>query len=119
VSAGLAAIADANGKTAAGRARAALSAFFTWAIREGLAEATLDAALDIVAPWRLRRTVATRLADLGVQPHVIEALLNHVSGHKAGVAGTYNRSLYSAERRRALDLWATHVIALVAGREST
>jgi integrase len=85
-------------------------------------KATLDAALDIVAPWRLhdiRRTVATRMADLGVQPHVIEALLNHVSGHKAGVAGTYNRSLYSAERRRALDLWATHVIALVAGREST
>ena len=27
------------------------------------------------------------VADLGVQPHVIEAILNHVSGHKAGVAG--------------------------------
>jgi integrase len=208
VSARLAAIADANGKTAADRARAALSAFFTWAIREGLADAnpvgftnkstdgksrdrvlsdseiaaiwralpekqfgaivrlliltgarreevgglrwseingdkialpgertkngrpldlplsgaaaaiieaqprradrdlifgerdgpfqgyskskaTLDAALDIVAQWRLhdiRRTVTTRMADLGVQPHVIEALLNHVSGYKVGVA---------------------------------
>ena len=39
----------------------------------------------------LRRTVATRMADLGVQPHIIEAVLNHVSGHKAGVAGIYNR----------------------------
>jgi integrase len=44
-------------------------------------------------PWRLhdiRRTVATCMADLGVQPHVIEAVLNHISGHKAGVGGVYN-----------------------------
>ena len=27
---------------------------------------------------------ATGMADLGVQPHVIEAVLNHISGHKAG-----------------------------------
>ena len=32
----------------------------------------------------LRRTAATRMADIGMQPHVIEAVLNHVSGHKAG-----------------------------------
>jgi hypothetical protein len=31
------------------------------------------------------------MADIGVQPHIIEAALNHVSGHKAGVAGIYNR----------------------------
>jgi integrase len=40
--------------------------------------------------WRLhdlRRTVATVMADrLGVLPHIIEAILNHVSGHRAGVA---------------------------------
>ena len=35
----------------------------------------------------LRRTVATRMAELGVQPHIIEAVLIHVSGHKGGVAG--------------------------------
>src|SRR5215213_8622615 len=67
-------------------------------------------------PWRLhniRRTVATRLAELGVQPHVIEAVLNHVSGHKAGVAGIYNRALYAAEKRQALDLWSEHVRAVV------
>jgi integrase len=64
------------------------------------------------APWRLhdiRRTVATRLADLGVLPHVVEAVLNHVSGHKAGVAGVYNRASYAAEKRAALDLWAQRV----------
>jgi hypothetical protein len=49
--------------------------------------------------------VATRLADLGVLPHVVEAVLNHVSGHKAGVAGVYNRSTYAAEKRGALTLW--------------
>ena len=72
-----------------------------------------------LAPWRLhdlRRTAATRMADLGVQPHVIEAALNHVSGAKAGVAGIYNRALYSAEKRQALDLWAAHVEAIVAGK---
>jgi integrase len=71
--------------------------------------------------WRLhdlRRTVATRMADLGVQPHVIEAVLNHVSGHKAGVAGVYNRSIYMAEKTAALTLWAEHVTALVQGRKS-
>ena len=65
--------------------------------------------------WRLhdlRRTVATRMADLGVLPHVIEAVLNHVSGHKAGVAGVYNRSTYGEEKRAALTLWGTHVASL-------
>ena len=44
----------------------------------------------------LRRTAATRMADIGVPPHIIEAVLNHVSGHKGGVAGIYNRSVYAA-----------------------
>jgi integrase len=68
------------------------------------------------APWVLhdiRRTVATRMGDLGVLPHVVEAVLNHVSGSKAGVAGVYNRALYAAEKRQALDLWAAHIKALL------
>ena len=72
-------------------------------------------AAGMAAPWRLhdlRRTVATRMADLGVQPHVVEAVLNHASGHKAGVAGVYNRSSYAAEKSAALTLWAIHVAAL-------
>jgi integrase len=79
------------------------------------------AALDrqaVIGPWRLhdvRRTVATRMAELGVQPHVIEAVLNHISGHKAGVAGIYNRSSYAAEKRTALELWGKHVQVLIEG----
>ena len=53
------------------------------------------------------------MADMGTLPHVIEAILNHVSGHKAGVAGVYNRATYAKEKREALDLWAAHVAALV------
>jgi hypothetical protein len=58
------------------------------------------------------------MADLGVQPHIVEAVLNHVSGHKAGVAGIYNRARYDKEKRAALDLWAEHVMALVEGRKA-
>ena len=45
-------------------------------------------------------------------PHIVEAVLNHVSGHRAGVAGVYNRSRYAAEIRDALQRWAEHVAAL-------
>ena len=53
------------------------------------------------------------MAELGVQPHVIEAVVNHVSGHKAGVAGVYNRATYAVEKREALNRWAEHVAQLV------
>jgi hypothetical protein len=49
------------------------------------------------------------MAELGVQPHIIEAVLNHVSGHKGGVAGIYNRAKYSGEMRDALQRWADHL----------
>jgi integrase len=66
--------------------------------------------------WRLhdlRRTAATVMADrLGILPHVIEAVLNHVSGHRAGVAGVYNRATYAKEMRDALERWADHVEAI-------
>jgi integrase len=65
----------------------------------------------------IRRTVATGLANLGVLPHVVEALLNHQSGAKRGVAGVYNRSPYEREVRSALAQWHDHVRALVEGGE--
>ena len=71
-------------------------------------------------PWTIhdiRRSVATGMADIGIQPHIIEAVLNHVSGHKGGVAGIYNRSSYAAEKAAALARWDAHVrsIALAPG----
>jgi integrase len=55
---------------------------------------------------------------LGIEPHVIEAVLNHYSGSKAGVAGVYNRSTYAREKKAALDLWADRLLAMVSGRKS-
>jgi len=85
------------------------------------AKADLDRRLGrSVKPWRvhdLRRTAATRMADLGIAPHVIEAVLNHYSGHRSGVAGIYNRSSYDREKVAALALWADHVRTLVEGGE--
>ncbi|MEM9670783.1 MAG: hypothetical protein AAF950_17865 [Pseudomonadota bacterium] len=52
------------------------------------------------------------MAELSIQPHVIEAVVNHVSGHKAGVAGVYNRATYAVEKREALNRWAEHVIQI-------
>ena len=65
----------------------------------------------------LRRSVATHMVDdeIGIQPHIVEALLNHVSGHKRGVAGIYNRASHPREIARALDMWADHLGALVRG----
>jgi integrase len=80
------------------------------------AKARIDAAAGIAQPWRihdLRHTVATRMADLGVQPHIVEAVLNHISGTKGGIAGVYNRALYAAEKKAALELWAAHIGSIV------
>jgi integrase len=69
-------------------------------------------------PHDLRRSFATHASKLGIQPHVIEAILNHVSGFRAGVAGIYNRNPYDAEKRTALATWAEQLLAIVEGRES-
>jgi integrase len=63
-------------------------------------------------PWRLhdlRRSAASGMAQLGIEPHVIERVLNHISGSQAGVAGVYNRFGYLPEKRRALEAWAAHL----------
>jgi integrase len=96
--------------------------FKGWARAKGALDGRLETALRdkrgdkaVLVPWRLhdiRRTVATRMAELGVLPHVVEAVLNHISGHKAGVAGVYNRASYAGEKRAALTLWAERVKVL-------
>jgi hypothetical protein len=63
----------------------------------------------------LRRSVATGMADIGIQPHIIEQILNHQSGHKRGPAGIYNRSSYEREVRAALAQWEDHVRTLTEG----
>jgi integrase len=73
----------------------------------------LDGAVGLDAEdWRfhdLRRTMATNLAMMRVQPHIIEAILNHKTGIVSGVAAVYNRHAYLDEKREALEQWAKKV----------
>lgn len=68
-------------------------------------------------PWvlhDLRRSFVTHLNELKMaSPHVIEAIVNHISGHLAGVAGVYNKAQYLQERREALLAWGLHVGTLL------
>ena len=71
-----------------------------------------------VTEWTLhdlRRTAATFLGKQKTPPHVIERILNHVSGSFAGVAGVYNRHPYFDEMRHALELWGATVPKLGSG----
>ena len=75
---------------------------------------------DGVKRWRLhdiRRTVATGMIDIGVEPHHVEACLNHYGGHRSGVSGIYNRSTYEVAVKTAFVRWNAHVLALVEGRQ--
>lgn len=62
----------------------------------------------------LRRTATTVMGDeLGIPPHIPDAIMNHVSGvAKKGVAGIYNRATYLRDQREALDLWGRYIAAL-------
>jgi integrase len=80
----------------------------------------LDAKLKGVAPWVLhdfRRSLSTTAHErLETLPHVVEALLGHVSGHQGGVAGKYNKAAYLDQRRRTLEAWGERIMALVADK---
>ena len=65
-----------------------------------------------LAPWRLhdlRRTLATGFQRLGVRFEVTEAVLNHVSGARAGVAGIYQRHDWKPEKVAAMKAWNDHL----------
>jgi len=98
-----------------GNGKAGFSGWTEWKARldARIALQRKEAGAKAMPPWRLhdlRRTVATLMAEkLGILPHIIEAVLNHVSGAKSGIAGVYNRATYADEMREALCGWATYV----------
>ncbi|MFT8243254.1 tyrosine-type recombinase/integrase [Roseomonas sp. BN140053] len=92
----------------------------------GKVKERLDAAMAEAAkrakrplrPWTLhdiRRTVATGLQRLGVRLEVTEAVLNHVSGSRAGIVGVYQRHGWDKEKVEALKAWEGHVLSLAQG----
>ena len=73
-----------------------------------------DKVVKLKEPWTvhdLRRTVRTGLGELGIQPHIAEAVLNHIPPK---LIRTYDRNKYESEKRAALDQWATHLKSVVA-----
>jgi integrase len=93
--------------------------FSGWSFSKTALDAAIAKATGArLAPWRLhdiRRTCATGMGELQVFPHVIEQVLGHYSGHKAGVAGTYNWAAYEPQVRAALTLWAAHITKITEG----
>lgn len=61
----------------------------------------------------LRRTAATGMAGIGIAPHVVDKILNHVGGAIRGVAAIYNRHAYLDERKAALEAWSRRLETLV------
>lgn len=75
-----------------------------------------------VGPWvihDLRRTLATGMQRLGVRFEVTEAILNHVSGSRSGVAGVYQRHDWGPEKKAALQAWSDHVEGLLTVKDTT
>jgi integrase len=61
----------------------------------------------------IRRTVATRLYEAGVDSLVVEDLLGHTSGVRNGIAGVYNRAVTLNKQRDALNSWAAKLTTLM------
>ncbi|HUE45157.1 MAG TPA: tyrosine-type recombinase/integrase, partial [Aestuariivirgaceae bacterium] len=63
-------------------------------IDEQIAQHAVEEDRQPVAPWTmhdLRRSLVTGMNDRGIAPpHIIEAIVNHISGHRAGVAASSN-----------------------------
>ena len=74
-----------------------------------------DAGLINARLHDLRRTIRTGLAELGISFEIGERILNHAM---PGLQAVYNRHNYLAEKRRALQLWAEHVLAIAEEREA-
>ncbi|MGH9436805.1 MAG: tyrosine-type recombinase/integrase [Terriglobia bacterium] len=93
------------------RAKDRLDQFMTEQLREERGDS--EAALGEWILHDLRRTATTGMAALNFPPHVVDKILNHVSGAIRGVAAIYNRHAYLDERKAALEAWGRYVEALV------
>ncbi|MGD9919449.1 MAG: tyrosine-type recombinase/integrase [Paenirhodobacter sp.] len=97
------------------RAKERLDKLMGEAVNKDLPEGADPVAIAAFTIHDLRRTAATGMAGLRFPPHVVEAVLNHRSGTRRGVAGVYNRFDYADEKRAALDAWSRRVAVLVEG----
>lgn len=79
----------------------------------------LDEKLKFKEEWivhDIRRTVRSGLGALSVQPHICEAVINHLPPK---LVRTYDVNTYLKEKRAALDLWASHLHAITSSGSLT
>jgi integrase len=79
-----------------------------------------------IAPWQildLRRSTATKWAEIGIPPYLVEKLLNHRLGtmqsHQGvvtAVAEVYNRAAYRPELTEAMAKWEARLQHLLAAK---
>jgi integrase len=70
--------------------------------------------LDHFRVHDLRRTVATGMAALGINPHTISLVLDHISATKGTVTcAVYVKYCFDREKREALERWAAHLSHLL------
>jgi integrase len=63
----------------------------------------------------LRRTAATRMAELGISPHTISMILNHVSARQGTITSkVYVQYNYDREKREALVAWSVRLEAMIS-----
>ena len=65
-------------------------------------------------PHDLRRTLVTGMNDLGVEPYIVEKLVNHTM---TGVMATYNHAEYESERIASANAWSQHVLKIVGQKD--
>lgn len=70
--------------------------------------------VEYFVPHDLRRTVATIMAESGIDEFHVAKVLNHAT---PGVTGKYyNRHTYDAEKRQALETWARKLESILTGK---
>jgi len=66
-------------------------------------------------PHDLRRTVATRMAELRIMEEIIDRVLNH---SRRGIIRVYNHYAYDKEIKGALEAWERKLKSIMSGKAS-
>jgi integrase len=71
--------------------------------------------MDPYTPHDLRRTAASKMAGMGISRLTISKVLNHAD---RGITSVYDRHGYDAEKRDALETWASKLQDIIADRKT-
>jgi integrase len=99
--------------------------FQAWSRSKRILDKKINAARAVrgektIAQWQLhdlRRSFVTHAVGQKLAPpHIVEACVNHQSGHRDGVAGVYNRALYAEEKKATFEAWGAFVASFAGVR---